>query len=53
MQKKDAFVIMGNVRGVAQLVARRVRDAEVVSSNLVASTKDTLPLLRGWVSFNL
>ena len=29
-------------RGVAQLVARSVRDAEVVGSNPVASTKNTV-----------
>ena len=37
--KKSSAIIYQNVRGVAQLVARSVRDAEVVGSIPVASTK--------------
>ena len=40
--KKTFAIIYQTVRGVAQLVARSVRDAEVVGSIPVASTKKTV-----------
>ena len=36
-----AFLVIEKRRGVAQLVARLVRDQEVVGSNPVASTKNS------------
>ena len=38
--QKTFAIIYQTLRGVAQLVARSVRDAEVVGSNPVASTKN-------------